>query len=140
MSSSDYVSLKKKKIMNHNNKFNKLQNPCSNYTEELELMTIQNTIALNEDNELTYTNRYNIELKNSIKPTKNKKTLPLMYSIPRIRSNEYIKNRYQSPFCWTCFEPIDTIFNNFACTLCEQLMELTELSDSIHYNIKYKSK
>ena len=128
MSCSDYVSLKRKKNVNSNTKFNKSQNTSSNYTEALELSYIQNTIILNEDNENTNINRFNIEIKNIIKPTKNIHSLPLIYSIPKMRINEYVKNRYQSPFCWTCFTPINEILNDVACDLCKDLMTLADVT------------
>jgi len=125
MSHSDYLFLK--------NKYETLTiHSSSSYTKKKQLKNIQTTIIINEDNEWVENKRFNIPIKNSItiKTTKNNKYLT-MYSIPRIQVNEYIKNRYEPPFCWTCNTPIDDLLNNISCDICDNLE--SSLEDSSKY-------
>ena len=123
MSHSDYLFLKKKyeTLTVHSSSSN---------TQKKQIKNIQNTFIINEDNEYVENKRFNIPIKNriTIKTTKNDKELP-MFSIPRIHVTEYIKNRYQSPFCWTCNDSID--IGDIACMVCEDLE--SKLEDSSKY-------
>lgn len=113
MSHSDYLFLK--------NKYETLNvHSSSSYTQKKQIKNIQNTVIINEDNEYVENKRFNIPIKNylNIKTTKNNKDLP-MFSIPRIHVIEYIKNQYQSPFCWNCNDPID--IEDIGCVVCEDL-------------------
>jgi len=116
MSYSDYLYLK-----------NKYKNPnmtsnSSSYTQKKQIKNIQNTMIIDEDNEFVENKRFNIPIKNHItlKTTKNNQNSP-MFSIPRIQVMEYIKNRYQPPFCWICNDPIDNLLENIACSVCNDL-------------------
>ena len=116
MSYSDYLFLK-----------NKYESPIfgsnsSSHTQKKQIKNIQNTVIINEDNECVENKRFNIPLKKrlSIKTTKNNKELS-MFSIPRIQVIEYIKNRYEPPFCWTCNTPIDDLLGDIPCDICDNL-------------------
>jgi hypothetical protein len=113
MSHSDYLFLK-----NKYETFN-IDSSSSN-TQKKQIQNIQNTVIINEDNEYVVNKRFNIPIKNyiSINTTKKVQNIP-MFSIPRIHVIEYIKNRYEPPFCWTCKNPI--IFGDIACLVCEEL-------------------
>lgn len=117
MSHSDYLFLKNKYIISSVN------SNSSCHTQKKQINNIQNTIIINEDNEYVQTKRFNIPIKKdiSLKSTNhNKKYLP-MFSIPRIHVIEYIKNRYEPPFCWTCNTAIDELLGGIACSVCDSL-------------------
>jgi hypothetical protein len=117
MSHSDYLFLKNKYIISSVN------SNSSCHTQKKQIKNIQNTIIINEDNEYVQTKRFNIPIKKdiSLKSTKNDKQYLPMFSIPRIQIIEYIKNRYEPPFCWTCNTPIDELLGAIACSVCDGL-------------------
>jgi hypothetical protein len=53
-----------------------------------------------------------------------------LYSIKKIQVPEYIKNRYQPPFCWSCFTPYGEILYEIACSVCEKMKFENENLDS----------
>ena len=129
MSHSDYVYLKNKWI-NHSNS----EIACSVYIQKKQLCNIQTTVILNEDNEEIEQKRFNISVKdiclNVIPCNKN---LP-MFSIPKIQVIEYVKNRYQPPFCWTCNTPVIDILNSLACSVCNTILEI-DVCDKIPHDL-----
>ena len=133
MSHSDYLFLKNKYINSSVN-----SNSSSSHTQKKQITNIQNTIIINEDNECVQTKRFNIPIKNiiSLKSIKNDKKYLPMFSIPRIHVIEYVKNRYEPPFCWTCNTPIDELLEDIACSvcvLCQPKLESIQLFNSSKY-------
>lgn len=115
MSYSDYLSLKKKKVYKDNN-----DTSSSSHTQKKQIKHIQHTVLLNEDNEVIPIHRFIKDISFKTKTTKNAQ----MFSIPRIHVAEYIKNRYQPPFCWTCVTPLNEILYNISCSICDSLIDL----------------
>lgn len=60
-----------------------------------------------------------------------------MYSIPRIHVAEYIKKRYQPPFCWTCLTPLNEVLYNISCSVCDSLMDLPNMKPCDTKPIQY---
>ena len=133
MSASDYLAIKKRK--------NGIPLSCaSDRTKNKQFLTIQTTPLINEDGEFIQgVERFSIPLSNHdyavlsypsyIKP---------VFTIPRIRTNEYIKKRYQLPFCWNCYIPIDldNVITNFGCSACETIHSLQSPVQSLLENIE----
>jgi len=115
MSYSDYLSLKKKKVYKDNN-----DTSSSSHTQKKQIKQIQHTVLLNEDNEVIPIHPFIKDISFKTKTTKNAQ----MFSIPRIHVAEYIKNRYQPPFCWTCVTPLNEILYNISCSICDSLIDL----------------
>jgi hypothetical protein len=123
MSYSDYISLKKLKNSSKD-KNNNEKKTGSFHSKKKQIYHIQNTIILDEDNERINTNLFHIPLKKiHFSKKKNKDEKP-MFSIPRIHIPEYVKNRYEAPFCWTCDTPIDDILNGIACSTCDKVQPI----------------
>jgi len=127
MSYSDYLSLKKKKNIYKDNR----DTSGSFHTQKRHVKQLQHTVLINEDNEVIPTNRFIKDISFKSKTTKNAQ----MYSIPRIHVAEYIKNRYQPPFCWTCVTPLNEILYNISCSVCDSLIELPSEIDNNTCNI-----
>lgn len=121
MACSDYLAIKKQKIQNlytYNSKSNLEKNSNSErissiHTKNNQYCNLQNTSLIDEDGEILSNKRFNISIMNTKLYSKYDNTLASgfsnMYTMGRIHTPTYIKNRYQPPFCWTCFTPIGEI-------------------------------
>jgi hypothetical protein len=119
MSYSDYLYLKNKKNTTDNYPIS-----ASIHTQNKQLCNIQTTVLFNEDNEEIDVNRFHFQIKDiCLNVIPSNKDLP-MFSIPKIHVIEYVKNRYQPPFCWTCKTPIIDILDNLACSVCETMLDI----------------
>ena len=121
MASSDYLAIKKRKfIQPYPN-----DRSSSAYMQNQQYFLLKNTVQIDEDGDWIYPTRFNISLPSEyyLYFLWNNRLIhgytPL-FSIPRIHVPEYIKNRYQPPFCWTCFTPYGEIMQEIACSVCEQ--------------------
>jgi hypothetical protein len=129
MSSSDYLAIKKRK---HSVPF-LYQPSASERTRNTQFLTIQTTPHINEDGEfIEQTDRFSVTFPSNqdyaIIPLKQDSVNKPIFTIPRIRTNEYIKNRYQRPFCWSCYIPIDinNVITQFGCSNCDAIQSLTQ--------------
>jgi hypothetical protein len=126
MACSDYLSIKKRKKSN-----TVKEHSGSKNTLHKQLYQIQHTTLFNEDQEIIEPTLFNINLKNvpHEKKTVNRNHHLPMYSIPRMHHPEYIKNRYEAPFCWTCITPLGEVIQNISCSVCNSLQPLSEFGD-----------
>jgi hypothetical protein len=122
MASSDYLAIKKRKhIQAYPN-----DRSSSAYLQNQQYFLLKNAVQIDEDGDWIYPTRFNISLPSdySLSFLWNNRLIngyATLYSIPRIHVPEYIKNRYQAPFCWTCFTPYGEIMQEIACSLCDEL-------------------
>ena len=131
MSCSDYLSLKKIKIISKDNTMI-LDQSGSNHTRRKQVQEIQNTLIFDEDYEIIDFQRFHIHVPPIYFPEANKPKKKAMFSIPRIHVIEYVKNRYEPPFCWTCNTPINELIQDITCLACDSVQEpLFKLQDSI---------
>lgn len=120
MSSSDYLAIKKRKnIQAYPN-----SRSSSAHLQNRQYYLLKNAIHVDEDGDFLYPERFHISLNAdcSFYFLWNNRLVhgySSLYSIPRIHVPEYIKNRYQPPFCWTCFTPYGEIMNEIACSICD---------------------
>jgi hypothetical protein len=127
MSSSDYLAIKKRK---HSIPF--LSQPsASERTRNTQFLTIQTTPLINEDGEfIEQTDRFSVTFPSNqdyaVLSIKQDSVNKPVFTIPRVRTNEYIKNRYQPPFCWNCYIPIDidNVITHFGCSTCDTIQSL----------------
>lgn len=124
MSYSDYLSLKKIKNIS---KDKILDQSGSNYVRRKQFHQLQNTLILDEDNEVIDTQRFHIHVPPIYFPEMIKPKNKAMFSIPRIHVIEYVKNRYQPPFCWTCKTPINELIEGIACMVCDSIQPIPEI-------------
>lgn len=126
MSSSDYLAIKKRKYIQA---YPNIRS-SSAYLQNQQYYLLTHTTQIDEDGDLVYPTRFDISLPSeySLSFLWNNRLVngyaPL-YSIPRIHVPEYIKNRYQPPFCWTCFTPYGEIMQEIACSVCDELPRKT---------------
>ena len=133
MSYSDYLSLKKIKNIS---KDKNMDQSGSNHVRRKQYQQLQRTMILDEDNEVIDTQRFHIHVPPIYFPEVKKPTKKAMFSIPRIHVIEYVKNRYEAPFCWTCKTPLNELINEITCFVCDSVTEpLFELQDSIDIDI-----
>lgn len=125
MSYSDYLSLKKIKIVSKD-KTTIFENSGSNHVRRKQFHQIQKTILLDEDYEIIENQRFNIHVPPIIFPEVKNPKKKAMFSIPRIHVMEYVKNRYEPPFCWTCKIPIDDLTKEIACLVCNSVQPIPE--------------
>jgi hypothetical protein len=129
MSSSDYLAIKKRRYANPFS----TEHVASEKIRNTQYLTIQTTPLINEDGEfIENVERFSI----SFPPNQDYGILPNYYdtpnkpvfTIPRIRTNEYIKKRYQPPFCWNCYIPVDAenAITQFGCSVCDTVQSLQE--------------
>lgn len=121
MAYSDYLEIKKNKIIN---KKNNMIRSSSNRTKNNQYYYLQNISTTNEDGDLMKQKRFNITLPNNCNfyskiDNKLASRFSFMFSIPKILSI-YEKNRYQPAFCWTCYSSIGEITNSIACSVCDK--------------------
>jgi hypothetical protein len=120
MSSSDYLAIKKRKnIQAYPN-----SRSSSAHLQNRQYYLLKNAIHLDEDGEWITPERFHISLNSecAFSFLWNNRLVhgySSLYSIPRIHVPEYIKNRYQPSFCWTCFTPYGEILNEIACSVCD---------------------
>jgi hypothetical protein len=132
MSSSDYLAIKKRRASPQF--FPSRSSSC--LTSNKQYYNIQSTPIVDEDGDLIpFSERFSIKItqycdladfddgaENSFQP---------MFVVPRIHIPEYIKNRYQAPFCWTCKsslteDEVDRIINDVGCEMCDVVKMLKE--------------
>jgi len=122
MSSSDYLAIKKRKyIQPYPN-----DRSSSSYLQNHQYYILTHTTQIDEDGDLVNASRFSVTLPSEcdfsfLWNTRLIKGYISLFSIPRIHVPEYIKNRYQPPFCWTCFTPYGEIMQEIACSLCDEL-------------------
>ena len=135
MSYSDYLSLKKIKNISKD-KTMMLDQSGSNHVRRKQYQQIQNTLILDEDNEVVDSQRFHISVPPIYFPELKKSKKKAMFSIPRIHVIEYVKNRYEPPFCWTCNTPINELVKEIACMVCDSVPEpLFQLQETIDIDI-----
>lgn len=131
MSSSDYLAIKKRKntipFLSHHPS-------ASERTRNTQFLTIQTTPHIDEDGEfIENIDRFSITFPSnhdyavlSMHPSQLYSINKPVFTIPRIRTNEYIKKRYQPPFCWNCYIPIDidNAMTHFGCSTCDIIQSL----------------
>jgi len=122
MSSSDYLAVKKRKqIKPYPNNRSSSENMMNN-----QYYLLSHTTIKDEDGDILPSTRFHIMLNNycSFSFLWNNRLVqgfqPL-YSIKKIQVPEYIKNRYEPPFCWSCFTPYGEILYEIACSVCEKI-------------------
>jgi hypothetical protein len=126
MTSSDYLAVKKQKL--------KLVQPFPNTrsssenTRNNQYYMLAHTTILDEDRDILAHTRYKIPLSSRCNYSFywNNQLVHgynTLFSIKKIQVPEYIKNRYQPPFCWTCFTPYGEIMHEIACSVCGHVNE-----------------
>jgi len=126
MSYSDYLSLKKIKNISKDKKM-MLDQSSSNHVRRKQYELLQTTMILDEDNEIIDTQRFHIAVPPIYFPSGKKPKKKTMFSIPRIHVIEYVKNRYEPPFCWTCKPSIDELTKEIACIVCDSVQPIPEM-------------
>jgi hypothetical protein len=122
MASSDYLAIKKRKhIEAYPN-----DRSSSAYLENQQYYLLKNAVHIDEDGDWILPARFHMSLPlechlSFLWNNRLVNGYAQLYSIPRIHVPEYIKNRYQPPFCWTCFTPYGEIMQEIACSVCDEL-------------------
>ena len=126
MSYSDYLSLKKIKNISKDKKM-MLDQSSSNHVRRKQYELLQKTMILDEDKEIIDSQRFHIPIPPIYFPSGKKPKKKTMFSIPRIHVIEYVKNRYEPPFCWTCKPSIDELTKEIACIVCDSVQPIPEM-------------
>jgi hypothetical protein len=126
MAYSDYLSLKKIKNISKDKKM-MLDHSSSNHVRRKQYELLQKTMILDEDKEIIDTQRFHIAVPPIYFPSGKKPKKKTMFSIPRIHVIEYVKNRYEPPFCWTCKPSIDDLTKEIACIVCDSVQPIPEM-------------
>jgi len=133
MACSDYLALKKQKTQICYKPYERIS---SNHTQNNQYCNLQNIENINEDGDIVQNTRFNIPITNTNTKIYSKYNNTLasrfstMYSIPKIHTAPYIKNRYEPAFCWTCWTPTGEIVNSIACSVCDYTNEFQPLDNT----------
>lgn len=125
MAYSDYLAVKKQKHIHLPQRYS------SHRTKNNEYYQLQNTNIINEDGDIVENKRFHMSLSSNPIYSKYNNRLASgfsnMYSLPKIHTPEYIKNRYQPSFCWTCWTPTGEITKTIACSVCDYTEEMEQI-------------